>query len=70
MIWTREQAKALTDRALSFSKAEEHDRHPERGRSREPEIRAQHRNDVRRKLGLQPGHRIRLRQAVRHRDDR
>ena len=23
MIWTREQAKALTDRALSFSKAEE-----------------------------------------------
>ncbi len=23
MIWTKEQAKALTDRALSFSKAEE-----------------------------------------------
>ena len=23
MVWTREQAKALTDKALSFSKAEE-----------------------------------------------
>ena len=23
MLWTKEQAKALTDRALSFSKAEE-----------------------------------------------
>ena len=36
MIWTREQAKALIDRALSLSKAEETFVGPDRRRPRQP----------------------------------
>ena len=46
MIWTREQSKALTDRALSFSKAEETHVIAEWRRSGERPIRAQQRHHV------------------------
>ena len=48
MIWTREQAKALIDRALSLSKAEETFVDAQRRRPRQPALRAQHRHHVRR----------------------
>ena len=51
MIWTKEQAKALTDRVLSFSKAEETFVVAQRQRARQPALRAQHRDDVGRLVG-------------------
>ena len=46
MIWTREQAKALTDRALVVQQGGRDARGAHRRRSRQPALRAQHRDDV------------------------
>ena len=64
MIWTREQAKALTDRALSFSKAEETLVAVNGGERAQPALRAQHGDDLRRLVRVQPGDHRELRQAL------
>ena len=66
MIWTKEQAKALTDRALSFSKAEETQVVLTGGDRANVRFARNTRDDVGRVVRLQPGDHGQVRQAIRN----